>query len=235
MSENTETTTTTTSTTSEPSTSSSALSSSLADLAKGKEATPVSGAASASTHNADPVSQTPGKDESGKDIPVTKTEDAEYELEVAEDSVLTQEDLEEIVKIAEEQNLNKVQAENLIKQREQLLKKGYSKAEAKIQEEYKKAQSELMAHPEFTGEKKVKSFESINRAVSMFGDDQLIAALNRPDIGNNLALALFLKKIGDMVAPDSIEGKGSQLGAGANEANKEAALKKLYPDFYKNV
>ena len=233
MSETTETTQTTMPIeTSQTSATGSALSSNLNELAKGKESTPISNAASTSTHEADKLGT--GKDETGKDIPLTKTEEADYDLELPKDSSLTSEDLAEIVKIAEERGLNKVEAEKLITERESLLKKGYTKAEAKIAEKYKEEQKALLSHPDFVGENRTKSFESIQRAVSTFGDDKLVEALNRPDVGNNLALALFLKKIGDMIAPDSIGGKGNPLASGGNDTSKEEALKKLYPDFYKN-
>jgi hypothetical protein len=212
----------------------SALSSNLAELAKGQPDTAVQGAAATTTHHADPLSQNKGKDEKTGDIKPLSTEEADYELELPKDSTLTEEDLNEIVKIAEEQNLNKVQAEKLLAERESMLKKGFSKAEAKIQEGYKKAQQELLNHESFKGENRTKSFESIQRAVQTFGDQSLIDALNKPDVGNNLAVALFLKKIGDMIAPDSIEGKGNLLGGAQTEQAKEQALKKLYPDFYKN-
>lgn len=212
----------------------SVLSSNLADLAKGQADKPIENAASTTIHNADPLSQNKGKDEKTGDIKPLSTEEADYELELPKDSTLTEEDLNEIVKIAEEQNLNKVQAEKLLAEREAMLKKGFSKAEAKIQAQYKKAQEELLNHEAFKGENKTKSFESISRAVQTFGDQSLIDALNKPDVGNNLAVALFLKKIGDMIAPDSIEGKGNPLGGAQTEQAKEAALKKLYPDFYKN-
>jgi hypothetical protein len=212
----------------------SALQSNLQELSKGKEATKIQNASSYQEHPADKLSNAPGKDESQKDVkPVETSDEMEYDLELPPDSILTKEDLDEIVKIAESEGLNKFKAEKLIKEREELLKKGMSKAELKIQEKYKSEQKELMSHPDFIGDKKVKSFESIRRAVETFGDENLIKALNRPDIGNNLALALFLKKIGDMIASDSIEGKGEPAGGGNSSQDKEAVYAKLYPDFFK--
>ena len=232
--QSTESTATSTTQTSQPAAGTSALASNLAEAAKGQEATKISNAATYQEHAADKLSNVPGKDETKPDIKQTATEEAEYDLELPKDSILTAADLEEVVKLAEEQNLNKVQAEKLLKSREELLKKGMSQAEIKLQEKYKAEKKELESHPEFVGEKKVKSFESINRAISTFGDEGLIKALNRADIGNNVHLALFFKKIGDMIASDSIEGKGTSAASSQGTENKEATLAKLYPGFFEN-
>lgn len=198
----------------------------------------LSNASSVTTHHADPAVHTPPKqDDQTKDIPLTKTDGTndpsmeEYDLELSEDSVLTEEDLNEIAAEAGRLNLSKADAEKLISMREAAYKKGASKIETEYKEKIQKAANEIKSHPDFIGEKKVKSFESINRVVTSFGDENLINALKTPEIGNNLALALFLKRLGDAMAPDSVEGKGATA---TSTDTKESTLQALYPDFFKN-
>lgn len=205
-------------------------------LSQGQEDSILSNAASVTTHQADSLTTNPPKqNESGKDTPVIKTEqqaseEEEYDLELSKDSLLTEEDLNEIAEEAGRLNLSKKDAEKLLSMRESAYKKGMTKVEAEYKEKVQKSLSEIKNHPDFIGDKKVKSFESINRVVTAFGDDNLINALKSPEIGNNLALALFLKRLGDAMAPDSVEGKGATAPV---VDSKESTLQALYPDFFK--
>lgn len=210
----------------------------LSKLSQGQEGSILSNASSITTHNADPVSRTaPKQDESTKDTPVVSAvaEDEEYDLELPKDSVLSEEDLNEIAAEAGRLNLSKPDAEKLLAMRESVYKKGISKSQLEYQAKIEASKKEITSHPEFIGDKKVKAFESIGRVVNAFGDDKLVEALKTPEVGNNLALALFLKRLGDAMAQDSFEGKGSAGVSDNSSDNKEAKLQSLYPDFFKKA
>jgi len=213
-------------------------SSELNKLSQGQEGSILGNASSVTTHNADPLSNvTPKQNDTGKDIPIvsTSSEDEEYDLELSKDSILTEEDLNEIAEEAGRLNLSKADAEKLLSMRESVYKKGMTKAQAEYQSKIEASKKEITSHPDFIGDKKAKSFESISRVVNAFGDDKLVEALKSPEVGNNLAVALFLKRLGDAMAQDSFEGKGS-AGASAESADsKEAKLQSMYPDFFKKA
>lgn len=210
----------------------------LNKLSQGQEGSILGNASSVTTHNADPLStNAPKQDVNSKDIPVSAstTEDDEYDLELPKGSVLSEEDLNEIAEEAGRLNLSKADAEKLLNMRESVYKKGMTKSQSDYQAKIEASKKEITSHPDFIGDKKIKSFESISRVVNMFGDDKLVEALKTPEVGNNLAVALFLKRLGDAMAQDSFEGKGS-TNASANSADtKQATLQTLYPDFFKKA
>jgi len=167
-----------------------------------------------------------------KETPEQKVEDQfeEYELELPENSSLTVEDLNQIAEEASKLGLTKAEAEKLIASREGLYQRGLSKAEEVYVAKIQKARHEIESHPDFSGDKKVETFAAINRAVTKFGDPELINLLNTPEVGNNIVIAKFLKRLGDAIAPDTIPGKGTTSAESNSESN---TLKALYPDFYK--
>jgi hypothetical protein len=213
-------------------------SSELNKLSQGQEGSILGNASSVTTHNADPLSNvTPKQNDTGKDIPIvsTSSEDEEYDLELSKDSILTEEDLNEIAEEAGRLNLSKADAEKLLSMRESVYKKGMTKAQAEYQSKIEASKKEITSHPDFIGDKKAKSFESISRVVNAFGDDKLVEALKSPEVGNNLAVALFLKRLGDAMAQDSFEGKGSAGASTDSSDSKEAKLQSMYPDFFKKA
>jgi len=154
----------------------------------------------------------------------------EYELSLFEGASLTKEDLEEIAAEASRLNLGKEDAEKLLKIKDSAYKKAIQTQEQQFKEKIAKARSEIENDPEFIGEKKEQAFASISRAVKQFGDPDLIALLNTPEVGNNVVIARFLKRLGDAISPDSLPGKGVIN----NQSPKgDDTLRKLYPDFYK--
>jgi hypothetical protein len=188
-----------------------------------------------------PSSETPKVDEPKVDAPViasaiepakveTPAVDEEYDLELSEDSPLTIEELNEIAEAAGRLGMSKEDAEKLISDREKSYKAGTSKSEAAYQAKIAESRKQIEADPDFQGDKKLATFESINRAVSAFGDPELVALLNTPEVGNNLVIAKFLKRLGDTMAPDTMPGKGVVPSAKTESSD---ALKTLYPAFYK--
>ena len=154
----------------------------------------------------------------------------EYELNLFEGSSLTEEDLDEIAAEASRLNLNKEDAEKLLKIKDAAFKKAISQKEQEYSSKIEKARKEIENDPDFIGDKKDQSFASISRAVKQFGDNELIALLNTPEVGNNLVIAKFLKRIGDAIAPDDLPGKGVTTNP-AQDNNQ--SLKSWYPEFFK--
>jgi hypothetical protein len=139
--------------------------------------------------------------------------------------------LNEIAEAAGRLGLSKVDAEKLISDREKAYKAGSSKYETAYQAKIAESRKEIENDPDFQGDKKLASFASIDRAVKAFGDPELVALLNTPEVGNSLVIARFLKRLGDNMAPDSLPGKGV-IAASADKGNE--TLKNLYPAFFEN-
>jgi hypothetical protein len=160
----------------------------------------------------------------------TEEEYEEYELSLFEGANLTKEDLEEIAAEASRLNLSKEDAEKLLHLKDSAYKKALQTKEQEYKDKILKARSEIENDPEFIGDKKEQAFASITRAVKQFGDPDLIALLNTPEVGNNIVIARFLKRLGDAISPDSLPGKGVINNAAPKG---DETLRKLYPDFYK--
>lgn len=226
MSETTETATTSTST---PSTASSAESTVSQADPKVSSESPAS-EKPALSQAVQPASAESKPEESKPTTDAAADEFEEYELNLFEGSNLTEEDLNEIAAEASRLNLSKEDAEKLLQLKDSAFKKAIALKEqeynAKIQEARKKIESD----PDFVGDKKEQSFASISRAVQQFGDQELVELLNTPEVGNNLVIAKFLKRIGDAIAPDNLPGKG--VAAAPAEKNSQT-LQSWYPEFFK--
>lgn len=154
----------------------------------------------------------------------------EYELTLFEGSSLTEEDLNEIATEASRLNLSKADAEKLLQLKDSAFKKAISVKEQEYAAKIEKARKEIENDPDFIGDKKEESFASISRAVKQFGDPELINLLNTAEVGNNLVIAKFLKRIGDAIAPDTLPGKGV---AAAPAEKSSQTLQSWYPEFFK--
>jgi hypothetical protein len=177
---------------------------------------------------------TPASTEVKPDEPKPSTdavdEFEEYELNLFEGSSLTEEDLNEIAAEASRLNLSKEDAEKLLQLKDSAFKKAISQKEQEYQAKIQKARQEIENDPDFVGDKKEHTFASISRAVQQFGDPDLVNLLNTPDVGNNLVLAKFLKRIGDAIAPDNLPGKGVT----SDSVDKTSqSLQSWYPEFFK--
>lgn len=174
-------------------------------------------------------------DESSEDNKDEESQDdQEYELELSDDSPLSQEELDMIAEYAAENNLTKEEAQGLIDNREALVNQGLTLAQQQMQQKYKKLSENFNSDPEFSGEKRAENFMAIKKAVDEFGDDQLREALNDPIVGNNIALGKFLAKIGKMVGAEGFEGmKPNKGGPDVSDKTRDGRMKKMYPDFFK--
>lgn len=181
------------------------------------------------TASTDPA-QAPATPEKPAEAPAAP-EVQEYEIEVADDSPLSQEDVEEIAKEAERLGLSKEDAQKLVTIREGDYKRGQKAGEDVYTARFQQQRTELLAAPEFaTPDKAKESFASIARATKTFGDADLLKALNSPEVGNNLAVARFLKKIGDLIKPDPITGGISIIIDG--KAKEKSPEERWYPDMF---
>lgn len=224
-----ETTETVTPSTSAPSTTSSEASTpSQADPKVSSEAKPSE--PTALSQSAQPASVEPKKEEAKSSTDVVADEFEEYELNLFEGSDLTEEDLNEIAAEASRLNLTKEDAEKLLHLKDSAFKKAVAQKEKEYSDRIEKARKEIENDPDFIGDKKEQSFASISRAVKEFGDPELINLLNTPEVGNNLVIAKFLKRIGDAIAPDSLPGKGV---SSAPAAKNSETLQSWYPEFFK--
>ncbi len=162
-----------------------------------------------------------------------KKPDEGYDLTLEDSSPLTQDDLNAIAQEASDRGLTVDQAGELIKQREGDYSKGFDAYKANESARLKEASDAFNKDLDFVGDKKAESFASIRRAAQHFGDESLFKALNDPYIGNNLPLAKFLKKIGDALGPEGMDGKGG-FGKGPEEGTVSSRLRNMYPEHFED-
>jgi len=189
-----------------------------------------------SSSAADPASDSapPADSNTGNDNPDNTSNVPEpYELELADDSPLSDEDFDKIVKLAEENGWTKEQAQSQIKQYEEFYKNGINAANAPRLQYYQAQKDFFDKDPDFQGDNKPQTFMRIKKAAETFGGPELIAELNKPEVGNNYQLAKFLAKIGAQLEGDSPSSFGKP-SSGDSSGNAETdSLKRLYPSFFK--
>ena len=133
-----------------------------------------------------------------------------YDLELSEDSPLTDAQFDLIADLAEKNGFSKDEADKLIKAFEDQHSGSKESFEKAQNEKLSGMRKELEDMPEFQGEKRVGSTALIKLAVDKLGNDDLVEALKIPEIGNNKHLAKFLMNIGSRLSDDSIIGGGAQ-------------------------
>lgn len=152
-----------------------------------------------------------------------------YEIEVAEDSPLSDSDIDEIVSIAEDRGLTKEQTNKLIASKEAMYKRGsdYTMSQAKLTLE--RMEAEVRKDPLFaTKEAEDKSFEVIDLAINKFGNDAL-SKKSRDYLKRDIDVLKFLYNIGSQLQEDTHRGTST-----ANPIQTtENPLEKMYPEFYK--
>lgn len=151
----------------------------------------------------------------------------EYELEIADDSPLSEEELNAIATQAGELGLSKAQAEALIRAREETYKVSKQSFEQQLKDKDIANKKALFEMPEFQPEKLEETFATISKVVNTFGDAQTIELLKGP-AGNDPRLAKFLLAIGNSMKSDTFNGKG----AGPTPVKEKSLLETLYPSFY---
>ncbi len=186
------------------------------------------------TPQEEPSSKSTALEEATKGTTQQIEAEEEYELELADESPLSQEDLDAIAQFASDNKLSKVQAEALIKDKETLFNKGKETATISQTEKINKMAESFNNDPDFVGDNRASSFESIKRVVQAFDTDgTLFEALKDPAIGHSLPLAKFLKRLGDTMKDDTFEGRGGSTGAKPEMGTYELRAQNMYPDLFK--
>lgn len=161
----------------------------------------------------------------------------EYELEVDENSPLTEEELLGIAKYAEKYGLSKEDAQAIVASQEASYRKAQTAVETHYTQQIEQRRQQLNSHPDFSGEKAKDSWASVKLAAEAFGSPELMAALSDPNKhGYDLSVALVLKNIGDQLRPEGAPpGKGVHVPAFVKaQTEEEARLRRQYPSFYKD-
>lgn len=154
-----------------------------------------------------------------------------YELELDEDSPLTDEEFDEIVLEAERLKLNKEDAERLIKMRE-YSHKASQEVYTKLQQD--KVEQMRQAYNSSEDLHTVEAKLSIREAVKAFGSDVAFQELFKdPAMNFNVPLARFLVSVGQKIrgAQNNLEvGKGSSIeGEGKTDSITHLA-NRMYKD-----
>lgn len=158
-----------------------------------------------------------------------EVEEHEYELELAEDSPLSDDDLEAIAVRAENLNLSEEEAKDLIANEESRYSQGYSKHQDALKKYSDDMRSELLADAAFnTDAARTESLEKINNVLDTFGSEDL-SKFMKTNAGNNLSLAKFFLSISDAMGSDTVEGKGKNQIQTAQKSRAE----QMYPDLFK--
>jgi hypothetical protein len=141
-----------------------------------------------------------------------------YELELAEDSPLSDEQFDAIVEYASKYNMSKDDAAALLKREEDLIKGAKTSAEAVYQQKIQGMKTEMFSHPLFKDEATRKeSYAHIARAVQVFGNAKVVEKLKDPENGYDLDIALVLYEAGKALGPDTSAPPVSNGSTGPSE------------------
>lgn len=161
------------------------------------------------------------------------TED--YEIEVADDSPLTDDDIQQVVKLAEEKGLTKDQAQEELARREFYLKRGLSAAEVKAQRVLETYAQEVASHPLFaTNELKQESMRSVDVALDRFFEPAFKDRFNKY-YKDDVYLLTALHRLGKPFVAGTMAGNpipsidSVELESGTDKA-EEARMRRLYPE-----
>lgn len=161
----------------------------------------------------------------------TVTAPTEYELELSENSPLSEADLDAVVELAIKYKLPEDQAKQLLAKKEELYNKGMKDLQEKAVKNINEQAALIRKHPDFSGEKLEETLNTIDLAVEKFDTDgSLRAFLNNPS-SNNIGFLNFIHSVGkSLKTGGNIPGKGQSSGGSGDQ---KTALQAMYPDFYK--
>lgn len=170
--------------------------------------------------------------EDKKGAPPAPAAEEEYEIEVAEDSPLTDEEIDWVAEQAQKYGLTKDEAQALVQKKESAYKRGREDFQAAYAAQVLKERDELLKMPEFAPERRQSTLEGIRQLAEKFGGEgggEKFKAFLKSPAGNNPALAKFLVNLSNAMKSDTIVGKGHVEG----HQKEVSVLEKMYPDFYK--
>ncbi|MBF31866.1 MAG: hypothetical protein Unbinned1322contig1000_59 [Prokaryotic dsDNA virus sp.] len=181
-------------------------------------------------HEEPQTTETPAAtDEPAAETPAEEFE--EFEITLAEDSILSEDQFNGIVDLVEKAGMNEEQAKAFITQQESLIKSGAQQVNEAHVAQAKANREALVTDPLYGGTEAGfnESLKVMSKPVEAFGDEQFNELL-RSDIGNHPALGRFLFKLGKAMESEGFHGKG-----GKTEPVKKSIGETLYPTFYEKA
>lgn len=175
-----------------------------------------------------PEGEKPSGDKNKQDAPAVQ----EYEIEVAEDSPLTDEDINEVVSLAEKKGWTKEESQAEISRRESLLKRGMSAGEYEANKIIEGFKQEVNNHPLFaTREIREESMTAVNEAVNRFASAEFKERFEKM-YKDDIHILTMLHRIGKpFVQSGAFSGKPmTQIKETSAEKSEEGRLKELYPE-----
>lgn len=158
-----------------------------------------------------------------------QVDEVEYELELAEDSLVPDADFDALVAEAKEKGLSKEEAEARLK----LLDSGFKKGkDAFLQAESKRLLSELTQDEMFnTPEKQKAAKANIDRVYAAYKDPDFMKFVKgNPTVGNNKHFVKFLAKLGASLGDQATPPANSSGNPATPQKNEgQDVLKTLYP------
>lgn len=187
--------------------------------------------AAAAPNATETPSETPEDSKAASETPAPVAEVFEpYELELSEESPISDDELQEIAEFAEKMKLSKTEAENLIKMREN------SHEAAQKHFEQMNAQKVTQMMQDFKAESSLHTPENKNymkTAVNAFGKDPEFTELFKdPAMNFNIPLAKFLINVGKKISEVDTSGlkvKSSTFSGPKKDSLAEAA-DRMYPN-----
>lgn len=158
-----------------------------------------------------------------------------FEITLAPDSPLTDADLDDIFALAEKRNLDKDETMALIKNKEDFLNRGRNSVMEQAQKVLKQQEDAYLADPLFsTKAARTANEAKIDLALSKFGSEDFKKEFLGGHMKNNLQLAKFLHKIGEVMEGDEIRMKGMPQRAPTEVVDsKDQRLMAQYPEHFK--
>lgn len=158
----------------------------------------------------------------------TDVEEIEYDLELAEDSLVPEDEFDALVEEAKTKGLSKDEAEARLK----LLDSAYTKSkDVFMKSESKRLMQELVSDPEFnTPEKQKEAKKNIDAVYAAYKDPDFMKFVKgNPLVGNNKHFVKFMAKLGQSLAQEGApKGDGSTPPTPPQKAEGLTALD-LYP------
>jgi hypothetical protein len=164
----------------------------------------------------------------------TSTEADSFELEIADDSPLTDDDIQDLVSFAERKGLSKEETIAELTNRERLLKRGLTASESQAYDAIKAFEQEVKDHPLFaTHEIRQETERAVNTALDRFFDPAFKERFDKV-YSKDVYLQTALYKLGRPFMAGSMPGKPvSPIAPTSVEDSEEARLKRLYPENFK--
>jgi len=158
-----------------------------------------------------------------------------FEITLAEDSPLSDADLDDIFALAEKKNLDKDETMALIKNKEDFYNRGRDTVMGQAQKVLKAQEDAYLADPLFsTPAARIANEAKIDSALKKFGTPAMQEKFLNSHLKNDLELAKFFHKIGEIMEGDEIRMSGASHRAPTEVVDtRESRLMASYPEHFK--